>query len=341
MFKSLFYKIYFAVIAAFAVLLTVGLIILNGWLAGYEAGRPENIIEGVIEDYVKTGKIVEMRDELGLQLSPFETSDNTKLFFEQNIKGKDLTYASISKKGEENLEGYGISANGERLMNIYLSKGDNGYSVHSAELAKTFYQSVKITMPADAEVFVNGIKPSESDRQNLELPTLPAGYVGESIINKQVCTIEKLLNPEVSVTVSEGFAVSQHDGGIFAVTKGDDSVITDFAANAAKTYACYLQKDAGIGDVRKFLATDTEFYKNVSTSYITYVAKHIGYRFDDTEVSELHRYSDNLYSCRVKMTHIIVSENGEEHSDFFDKYVYVYKNGSTLKAIDMQNFAGE
>lgn len=341
MFKSLFYKIYFAVIAVFLVLLTIGLIMLGGWLKGYEAGRPENVIEGVIENYVKSGKIVEMRDELGLKLSPFETADNVKLFFEQSIKDKEITYASISKKGEEDLEGYGISAGGERLMNVYLAKSGDGYAVQSAELHKNFYQSAKVTMPADAEAFVNGIKISADSRQNLELPTLPTAYVGENIINKQFCVIENLINPEVKVTASEGFTVSQYDGGIFAVTKGDDATITDFATSAAKTYACYLQKDAGIGEVRSYLATDTEFYKNVSTSYITYVAKHVSYRFDDVEVSELHRYSDNLYSCRVKMTHVIISENGEEHSDFFDKYVYVYKNGGSMKAIDMQNFAGE
>ena len=337
--KSLFYKIYFSVIIAFALLLTIGLILLSGWLGNYEASKPEKIVESIIENHLATGKITELRDEFFLELSPFESNENIKPFYEENLKGKEFSYASISKKGGASTLSYGITADGKRIMNLHLKKNGNKYAVYSSEFAKDLYSSVTITMPYDAKIFINGKQLEDNLRKNLELPKLPQKYVSENLKAKQTYTIEKLLCKNVTITCHKNFNIEQYASGDFSVYSNIDKDITDFAEAAVKTYACYLQKDADISALSSVLATDTAFYKNVISSYITYVAEHTSYKFDDVEISEHHCYSENLYSCRVKMKHVMVSKTGEEHLDYFDKNVYVYKSGDTLKIIDMQNFS--
>ena len=88
--KSLFYKIYFSVIIAFALLLTIGLILLSGWLGNYEASKPEKIDESINENHLATGKITELRDEFFLELSPFESNENIKPFYEENLKTQNI-----------------------------------------------------------------------------------------------------------------------------------------------------------------------------------------------------------------------------------------------------------
>lgn len=343
--KSLFYKIYFAVVALFVVALTVGLFVFSGWLEKYEAGQPENLVESTIEAYIKNGSFCEMRDNAGLLLSKYETEDSVKNFFETTVKDKEITYSSISKRVEGSDLGFGISADGQKFMNLYLKKASGGgYELTCAEFEETIYKEIKITAPANAEISVNG-KPLEQElRSDLVAPAISESYLSGEIIKKQFATVSNLIGSTPLVTSGEGFTVTADDGGIYAITLSaedpDGAAIEAFAVEAAKTYSCYLQKDSSVAALRQYLATDTEFYKNVSTSYITYVAEHVSYRFDDVSVSELHKFSDNLYSCRIKMTHVIVSKTGEEHNDYFDKYVYVYKSGNSLKAVDMQIYGG-
>ncbi len=343
--KSLFYKIYFAVIALFAVALTVGLFMLNGWLKTYEAKQPENVVENVISTYIKDGKFCEMRDKAGLKLSAYENDDSVKAFFDATLKDKEITFASVSKRIEGSDLAFGISADNEKFMNLYLKKTENGgYEPLSAEFEAALYKSIKITTPANAEIKINGIDLADDSRVDLASPKISDNYLSGEIIKKQHADIDNLICGEPQISVADTFTVTAADGGIYAVTLSAEdpsaAAIKDFALNAAKTCSSFLQKDASAAELRKYLATDTEYYKNVSTSYITYVAKHKGFRFDDAEVSELHKFNDNLYSCRIKMTHVIISDKNEEHNDYFDKYVYIYKSGSTLKAVDMQIYGG-
>ena len=55
--KSLFYKIYFSVIAVFLVLLTIGLFVLNLLLKAYEAAQPVGYINNIITEYFQKGDL--------------------------------------------------------------------------------------------------------------------------------------------------------------------------------------------------------------------------------------------------------------------------------------------
>ena len=318
---------------------------LSSWLKDYEARQPENVVKVVIDMYIKDGKFCEMRDNAGLKLSTYETSDTAKAFFNSFIKGKDITFASVSKRAEGSDLGFGLSADGEKFMNVYLKKTvDGGYKIFSAEFEDAIYKTIKITTPSNAEISVNGKQLELDARIDLANPAISSSYFNDNIINKQYAIIDDLIYGKPNVTTVDDFTVSADNDGLYAITLStkdpDAAAIEAFALEAAKVCSSYLQKDESLAKLQQYLATDTKYYKNISTSYITYVAAHTGFRFDDIEVSELHKFTDNLYACRVKMTHVIISANGYEHNDYFDKYVYVYKTSNGLKAVDMQIYGG-
>ncbi len=70
---SLFYKIYFIVIGAFALLLTAGLIVLGSFLSAYEKSLPESAAETVISE-IKDGSF----DLDSVVRSKFDTVDDIK-----------------------------------------------------------------------------------------------------------------------------------------------------------------------------------------------------------------------------------------------------------------------
>ena len=77
-------------------------------------------------------------------------------------------------------------------------------------------------------------------------------------------------------------------------------------------------------------------FKSVySTANILYRTTMDPNDFEDIAFSEAHKYTDNLYSCRVKFTHIL-KLGQRTYKDYFDKYVYIEKVGNSLKVIDMQ-----
>ena len=57
--KSLFYKIYFSVLAIATILLAVSLFALNGWLKNYENAQPETIVNNIIENLNNINDVIE------------------------------------------------------------------------------------------------------------------------------------------------------------------------------------------------------------------------------------------------------------------------------------------
>lgn len=120
--KSLFYKIYFAAVAVFAVLLITGLFIMHGRLADYEAAQPEPTVNRLIETKIKTGDIYSEREEYSLKLSPYETKESFNSALKELTNGKEITAASSSVKPKDCDVAYNIKAGDTVLFNVYLKK---------------------------------------------------------------------------------------------------------------------------------------------------------------------------------------------------------------------------
>ena len=72
------------------------------------------------------------------------------------------------------------------------------------------------------------------------------------------------------------------------------------------------------------------------TSLVIFVLEHDKYEIKDLKTSDFHKYSNDLFSCRVTLINEL-TRKGEKYQDHFDKYVYLRRDGDTYKVLDMQN----
>lgn len=345
--KSLFYKIYFSVIAVFAVLLVIMLVLLNGWLKSYESAQPETIVNGIIEEYVKQNNVYGLKNISPLNISPYETEQSVNSAFAALTNGKTVTASSSATRIEGCDLAYTVRADDQKLINVFLQKAKGSssflakYEVMEVSLADNLYKSAKIILPDGAEITVNGMALAAEDIKIEELPDIPEKYKSGASGNRYA-ELTNLISDSITVTASQGgtpLSVTQSGTQYTIAQSIDESTaakIADFAKEASKTYSAYMQNDSSMSAVRKYFATDTEFYEKLRTSLVIFALDHNGYRFEDVQALEICRLSDTLYSCRVTLTQVLV-KGGSEYKDYFDKNVYVYINGNNMSVIDLRS----
>ncbi len=347
--KSLFYKIYFSVIAVFLVLLIVGLFVLNSVLSVFEAAQPTGLMETIVTEYLQKGDLSGAVEEYNIPLSDYESKADVNNAFKSIVGNKKLSVSSSGKKLEGYTEVYNIKADDESILTFYLKKakkggkyGIKGYEVGLAEVDDDICKKYEIYVPSNIKLVINGVEVKKKDRIDNDLPKILTDKIGDNeVIKLQTVKIENLISDkfEVKAYAADGseVAVTEKDG-VYTVAQGIEeselNTLKNHALNASQGYAKFMQEDASLGSISHFFDTSTEFYKYVRKTEL-WVWTHTGYRFEDVTFGEAHKYNENLYSCRVTFTHILTWGNNV-YKDYFDKYVYIEKTANGLKVIDMQ-----
>ncbi len=347
--KSLFYKIYFSVIAVFLVLLVVSLFVLNSWLKAYESAQPVGFVNNVITNYIEKREFDKLTKDYNISLSIYESDDLLNSAFEKIVADKKLSVSSSGRKLEGFDETFNIKADDDVFMTLYLKKsekagkfGIKGYTIGKAEFDSSLSKSYKINAPSDVKIVVNGVEVVDQDRKDLELPKILTDKIGEkTAVTHQSFTLSGFLTDsfEIKAFDKSGKEVAvSNENGIYVISQSiPENELNDLkttSLNATQSYAKFMQEDAGLGEVAKYFDTSTEFYDYVRKTE-RFVWDHTGYEFKDVSFSEAHKYTDNIYGCRVKFVHTL-KLGQKTYEDRFDKYVYLEKTANGLKVIDMQ-----
>lgn len=338
---SLFYKIYFSVIGVFVISLIAGLFVFNNWLKDYEAGQPEQIIEKIVTEKVKTGKLFSARKELSLKISDCESDEGFSAVLKPLTDGKTITYSTAVKKPDDCDSAYTVKADETPFLNVYLKKEGKKYAVSYSEFVPSMYKTVSIICTSDAQILVNGVAVKDVTRKNQPLPNIKSELLtSKDIIHKQIIKLDNFLSLPKTVTATSGgkeLKITAEETN-YSVTQEFEEMekIADVASKAGKACAAYMQNDGSLTEIRKYCDTETEFYKNIRTTIVSFVLSHDGYTIKNLKVSEHHKYSDSLFCCRVSFTNQL-KKGASVYNDYFDKYVYLQKTDKGFTVIDMQN----
>ncbi len=339
--NSVFYKIYFSVIAVFGVFLILGLVWFNGFLKDFEANQPQNIAQGIIENHLKTNGIKRLHDNYGLALSPYETEQTIGVFYDQYISGKELTLGSLSLKPDNVDVAFTVCADKERILDIYINRNEKGkYFVSETKINPTLLKSYTVNTDETTEISVNGIPVSAEQRQNVE-PTeaVKSLLQANSGTAKQSIRLENMLC-EPCVLAGSGDTKSTLIAAdtVFSSEQSfpERQKIEQLVFSGTSAYASYMFNLVPISDVGAHFDTSSEFYRNLRRTDVHYTLEYVSNRVEDFKISDMHKYNDSLFSCRVTFTNVL-TRRGKEHLDYFNKYIYVKSMGNGYKIIDMQN----
>lgn len=344
--KSLFYKIYFGALIGLVCLIGVGLLVLFSWLSTYEKAQPLNVAKSIVEDYLSSGDLYSFGEDYNSPISKYETKEAINNRFNEIKNNQELTIVSSPKKDANYPVAYSIKANDQTIMTLYFAQSDKSggfgikpYYLGKYQLEESLFGSIEVSFPEGALLFING---KQVDAQDIKTAAVSDELANQKIINKQTVIISPLLSTEVNLTAtmnSQELEVIKSGNSYTVKQDIDDNTfnkVNDFALEASIAYAKYIQNHSNIQTVTQYLDTSTLFYKKLKSIDVSYGWEMASYSFENESVTETHKFTDNVYCCRVKFTQILRYKT-REYRDNFDKYVYIRKSGNSYKIIDMQS----
>ncbi len=320
----LFYKIYFASLIIFAVVLIAVCIALNAFIIDYNKGIPETVSQKFFENTfinLDTDKIVEMS---GITHSEFETDNDIKNFLKEQLSG-ELSYTSISSDDEKTKK-YIVKSGEYKLASFSLTADENNdYSPSTLELhlPKSLQKQYKVL--SDSTITINSIPVDESyisertPHKNADY--LPDGVPCPEWITYSISGLTK--EPEVVITDRNGNSpvLMEDENGVFyenIIYDEQEQELIDRLLEAAKQYAKCMQFDASKASALVYFEKGTPLYDSIRTVENMFVWDHAGYEFLDEKVSEFMRYDDNTVSVRISFTHVLKMYGREDYRDMTD-----------------------
>ena len=335
-----FYIILLAIVIVVVVLTQVGTWYTTGVLKEYEDSQYKYAAEQYFSDNFTTPTGDSLSTLFKSQFSDFESEQTLSSYFDTLIDGKEFKLQRSSSGMSEN-EKYVVSLNNLKFAEFFVVKseektkhGFDTYEIADAVLNDKILNTYSIEIPVEYSLQVNGKAVNGDfalgDRIETEsfsfMPEGVDGIVYTTYMFKNMCGA-----PDFSVVAADGTEaniVKIDDGKFKAGIVNDKKLEKEFSnyiIEATKAYACYMQKDATFSKVRGYLDPASDFYKYVNGTPTWPVITHNSYGFENASVGEFYAYSDDVFSCRITITHILKYSGLEDYKDSIDITWYLRK----------------
>ena len=342
----IFYIVYFTLIIVFLIALFFALKAIKIKLAEYEASRPYHVADAVMEEYFKPGDAEKLMEASGYVANEYEDASVPVGVVEGFLAGDPQYYAVASSSdeqkyavssGELKFATFTIAPSGERDAADY-----DIWKLRSVELLIAGGESVRITAPGDAVVYLNGRQ--MTDAEKVETVTHERdGHLPEEIPPETSVVYEvKGLIEKPKITAQDRYGAD-----ITEITEKDNSYtvpktyaemtdeVRDLALAAGEQFAAYTQLDAAFWAIGQYVDPSSDLYSNLLHTDVIWADPHNGYSIENPSVTEYTVYSDSLYSVRVKFLHVLYNWGGNFENEFDTTFYYRW-NGEKWLIYDSQ-----
>lgn len=311
--------IFYSLLCSFLLLFWLGvhqgMQLLNAWLCNYEAAQPDRVCQAVFDSLFSHPDWGALYDRSGQQTGAYENRDTFVSWMEEKTAGRELTYLETSA-GLSGDRKYMVRLEGESIGSFTLTNrkesdtsGLPDWQLGSLELWAEGSQSYTIQAPEGSLVLVNGQSLDDSHiiarRVSLAEDYLPAGTAAPVICTWQVTKL--LTVPEVTVSDASDASLDtsfESSTGCFSAHPAQPRISPEeqeTALKAARTYALYMIRKAGAGELAKYFNRNSDTYRAITSVELSFVQSAAKQEFADEEVTDYVRYSENLFSVRVSL----------------------------------------
>lgn len=335
----IFYTLYFLFIGLFVGATFLGLNWLNGWLVNYEAAQPTVKCQQVFDTLFKNPDWGQIYDLSGMEGTQYESKDAFVTYMENKVTDpKELNFvetsAGISNDGLEHKK-YFVRL-GEEKIGYFTLKSEKAektdipdWKMGEVEMIVSRNESYRINKVDGHTVYINGV--ALTDEHTIQIASTKAdSFLPVGVTSARTCVQEiggLLVEPQVVIKNASGVempVIYDAEKKMFVEQTETNTITPDLesiAINTAETYGKYMIAAASRAALGKVIATDSETYKTI-TSIDLWMKTKKGYEIKNQEVSEYCRYSENVFSARVKLNLIVTGTNGytkdyEVNSTFF------------------------
>ncbi len=335
---SPFYIVLLVFIVAVLIFTEVGKGKLRDLLAEYEGAQVKYVAADILDEHLVAGDGEKLAAFFADSFSEYETKEHIAAYLAELTRGKELSLQTMSS-GLDSAVQYAVKCDGKKFAAFSLKKsgektahGIDLYTLDAAQLNPKLLTSFSIQIPKGYSLTVNGRAADAKYCLGDDVTTPSEDFMPEGVhgILYTTYTFDRLC-------AAPDFAVQSGDGRDSTVRFDDEKAMYtadilyddalaaqygDYAKAAAMAYATYMQNDASFAQIKKYFDPSSAIYKNLRTSATMWVIDHNSYEFRDVTASEFYAYSDDVFSCRVSLTHVLKYRGLKDYNDYVDMTFY-------------------
>lgn len=355
----IFYTLYFLLILIFFIATYLGLNWLHGWLSDFEAAQPTLKAEQVFQEVFTDPDWGALYESAGAKDSLYEGKEQYVNYMEEKVGDSKLTYMETSAGLDKTKKKFIVKLGDEKVATFTLTDRNNVGNMDLSNLTsmenikdmadipdwelgavEVFFERVGtyyIVKMGDHTASVNGVELDDSFTIQ-QTTTVAEKYLPDDVKGFITCTqqVDGLMEvPTVVVTDKEGnpVEVTYDEAACTFTAKTENNTmsdeIDDIALEAAKVYSLWMiDEEHDRANVAKYFDASSDAYSRIVKSTELWMQDHAGYRFENDEVTDYARYSDDICSVRVKTDLIVTRLNGTEKVWAFNQSMFFRKNES-------------
>lgn len=336
----IFYTIFFLCIFLFYTATYFGLLELRDWLTRYEMAQPTTKSQEIFTTLFSNPDWDNLYDIANIQNAAYGSKADFVSYMENRVGETDLTYVETST-GLSNDKKYIVRVGNEKIATFTLV--NHNQSASQTEIADWQLGSLEFFVQYNESYYIKKLDGHAAyvndspldDSLTIRISTTNAeGYLPEGVTGIRVCTqqITGLASkPNVRIVDAAGNEMKVvYDDSTHTFTEQSEvnsisDTEKDLAINAVKTYALYMIKRAGEGDISEYFLRGSNAYNAITDTERGFVQDAASREFVNETVTNYCRYSENLFSVRVSVTlnqyrsSGSVKESTIEQSLFFEK----------------------
>ena len=344
-----FYTCYFLMILIFCAGVYFAHGFLTDWLVKYEAAQPTVKSAEVFEELFARPDWQKLYEVSGMEDTAFEGREAFEIYMTEKVGQGQLTYGETSA---------GLSGNHKYLIRLddktlgyftLTNKAPADESIPDWQLNEVHFnvnrlQSVTIQMQDGHTAYVNGTAVGEGHTiailSSVAEHYLPEGAYGTRTLRQQVTGL--LVAPEVTVKDADGNdceVIFDEATGIYTevLPAGEEipEELAQRAIEAGEAYS-YFMVNRHNSLFAKYFVTGTETYRKI-IGMDRWQQSSKSAAITGQEVSEYTRYTENLFSVRVKMTMELTRRDDSIKEYPLDTTLFLENRKDGWKVIAMTN----
>ena len=346
--RSTFYRVYFALVALALVAIAIGTMWLRNVLRDYESAQPKYVAEDV-------GQLFKNADydaiyNYDTSATQFEGGD--KALYVDNLKqltdGKAVEWTPAFSANKDERK-YNVNLGGERFATFTLvpsgqttARGNTLWRLGSVTTLVELQQATpepepeatpapeepvelflcRITAPAGYTVTVDGEtltadNATTSEKTLFEADFLPPGVANPALVEYLYDATTR--TPQIQATDENGAqtpveAVADRELTWSCPMRSDEAYSQQYGKAAialAKQVAKFMNKDARKKAIERICAKGSPAEAIFDNLNNTFATPHNGISFKDEAVSEFYVLSQDCFTCRVSFDTVLKTEKGD------------------------------
>ncbi len=333
--------------AALAIVICLVWILLYGLLKDYEGGRPASTMDKIISQFT-VDNVESLLNNSGVTYNEFESNQIVATYLKGQLTAGAANYKKKSGEYAEENPVYVVYAGETAIAKVTLAAdGKNGHNFTKWKMGAISFDgyadkkqnnsAVTIQVPKGAQLSLNNVPVSaqyiSADDQLFDPCKHVADYVTPPV--DTVYTIQGLLvKPEISVVLNGTQLTIQEDtkkNTYTALYPADDTLLAqqqDYIKTIAESYGKYIINRGSLSTLSGYMVGYAKDYvSDIPAVWAFLYGKTYTYEFQNENITNFSKYSDNCFSCDVYYDLYVDYQTGNTTYNTSLTYTFVKING--------------